>query len=59
MHSEKIAADVKLKGRELEAMEVALRQFRVAQFHQFGGAAYNGETLDLLASSHSGSNGGR
>jgi hypothetical protein len=36
MHSEKVAADVKLKGRELEAMEVALRQFRVAQFSTSG-----------------------
>jgi hypothetical protein len=36
MHSDKIAADVKLKGRELEAMEVALRQFREAQFSTSG-----------------------
>ncbi|HEX3420195.1 MAG TPA: hypothetical protein VHT01_03100, partial [Candidatus Udaeobacter sp.] len=36
MHSEKIAADVELKGRELEAMEVALRQFRIAKFSTSG-----------------------
>ena len=36
MHSEKIAADVQLKGRELEAIEVALRQFRVAKFSTSG-----------------------
>ena len=36
MHSEKIAADVELKGRELEAVEVALRQFRIAKFSTSG-----------------------
>ena|SRR3954463_7140981 len=36
MHSDKISADVELKGRELEAMEVALRQFRVAKFSTSG-----------------------
>lgn len=36
MHSEKIAADVELKGRELESVEVALRQFRIAKFSTSG-----------------------